>query len=100
MNKIWKWELPVMDVQTLRLPAGAQILSVQYQPGSPGLSLWASADPAAPLMPRQFAIAGTGHNLPAGASKARHIATVQQEQWVWHVFDLGWVEPEKTEGQP
>lgn len=56
--RIWKWKLAVTDVQTIEVPAGAKLLDVQMQGGSP--SLWVLCDENALSTPRRIAIYGTG----------------------------------------
>ncbi len=58
---IWKFELPVEDNIVVRMPDGAQIISVDVQREIP--CLWAIVDPAAALVDRNFVLRGTGHEL-------------------------------------
>lgn len=74
--------------ETLQLPAGAQILSVQLQQGA--AQLWALVDPAAPLESREIYVAGTGHPLPEGAERWRFVDTFQAGggTFIFHVFEV------------
>jgi len=85
--RIWKWTLSVLDVQTVQMPKGAQVLSVQVQDGEP--QLWAMVDEQAPTEPRTFATYGTGHPLPDVANHGRFVSTYQMHsgRLVFHVFD-------------
>lgn len=80
---IWKWSLDRVDVQTVNIPRGAMILSVQMQQGAP--QIWALCDPTEPKVPRAFRIIGTGHEIPG--YPGAYVATVIDGQFVWHVFE-------------
>ena len=84
--QVWKSPLEVTDSQVLELPAGAQLLSVQVQHGSP--QIWALVDPSLYTEPRQIRIVGTGHSA---ADVGRFIDTfqVQGGSLVFHVFEAG-----------
>lgn len=80
---IWKFQLKMTELPTIRMPKGAEVLSVQDQMGH--LCLWAIVDPDEEMEDRHFRIFGTGHPIvyPTGD----FIGTVQQGQFVWHIFD-------------
>ena len=62
MKRVYKYELPVRDVATIRLPKGADWLSVGCQQDE--LFLWCLVDPSeTDTTERTFRIAGTGHDL-------------------------------------
>lgn len=85
MNTIWKYELDAKAVQTLALPRGYRILSVQVQNGKP--TLWA-------LVPKdtqyreavRLEIYGTGQDVPNHVGE--HLGTYQllNGALVFHVF--------------
>jgi hypothetical protein len=83
VRTIHKYRLELTDDQTIFLPEGAEILSVQDQRGV--LTLWASVDITMPPVARYITICGTGHPLP---DYREHIQTVQQDDFVWHVFEV------------
>ena len=85
MRTIHKFPLKLTDDQTIELPDGAKILSVQWQMN--GLMLWALVDCHNALTPRHVMIRGTGHDVPDYA--VEHISTVITEcgGLVWHVFE-------------
>lgn len=86
--RVYKYDLPVVDRQTLRLPRGFTLLHVGEQGGQ--LKLWALVDPEKPPESVDICIAGTGHDWPAGF---RHLGTVEVSYGlVWHVG----VEPRKV----
>lgn len=82
---IWKFPLRITDLQSIAMPAGAELLAVQGQGGF--FQLWARVDPAARPVRRLIACCGTGHP----ASDGRYISTAQQNGGVlvWHFFDEG-----------
>lgn len=80
---IWKWSMERVDCQRLMMPRGAKILSVQMQHGAP--QIWAYCDPTEKFERREFRIIGTGHDIPSHPGE--HIATVQDRDFVWHVFE-------------
>lgn len=82
---IWKFPLDITDLQPVRMPQGAQILSVQMQYDR--LVLWAVVDPEAKGELRTIEIIGTG-NLVNPASR-QFIGTVQMNGGllVWHIFE-------------
>ena len=85
--RIWKWTLAVTGLQTVAMPRGAQVLSVQMQGGAP--QLWALVDEKAPTEPRTFATYGTGDPMPEVANHGRFVDTYQMDgdSLVFHVFE-------------
>jgi hypothetical protein len=81
MKTVNKYIIRIIDDQTFTIPA-CEILSVQMQRGL--LCMWAKVDTLAPIEKIRIIIRGTGHPLPSGA--LRHIATIQDDTIVWHVF--------------
>lgn len=87
---VWKVPLLVTGRQTVALPAGARILTVQTQ-GVPYLSeqlcLWAVVDTGATLTTRTIEVFGTGH--PIEEAEREYIGTAQMNDGglVWHVFE-------------
>lgn len=87
VQRIWKFAVPITDRQTIDMPQGAQVLSVQMQDDDP--CVWALVDPDKPLEPRQFRWYGTGH--PFDIRQHRFVGTVQiTTDWralVFHLFE-------------
>lgn len=81
-NVIWKFLL-TDDAIELMMPEGAKILDAQDQAGT--WCLWAIVSPEKPRQKRKFRVFGTGHELPEG--HFGYIGTIQQEPFVWHVFE-------------
>lgn len=81
-REIWKYALDVGH-SIIAMPAGAQVLTVQMQNGSP--QLWALVDPTAKKKQRHFRVVGTGHEFdPTGCE---YVATFQVPGLVFHVFE-------------
>lgn len=85
--RIWKWTLEVTDMQTLELPQGSGILTVQMQNGKP--QLWALCNEETERKERRLiAIYGTGNPMPD--EPGEYIATFQMFGGgaVFHVFEV------------
>lgn len=84
--RIWKWTLDITDRQTISVPEGCKLLTVQMQGEHP--QLWAMCDPEAEMADLRIAICGTGNPLPD--ENAEYVATFQSHggALVWHVFEL------------
>lgn len=85
--KVFKYPLEMADSQTISVPRGAQLLTVQIQHNL--ATLWALCDPDAPLAPLEIDMVGTGYTAPENMS---YLATVQWSggSFVTHYF-AGWV---------
>lgn len=85
--KVFKFPLPVVDLQYLDLPEGAEILAVQMQGNV--VCLWALCEPEQKTAPRLIRIMGTGHKLGIH-EHCRFISTFQMESraLVFHVFEV------------
>jgi hypothetical protein len=70
------------------MPEGADIIAVQYQPGS-GPCLWAIVDKDKPVVTRRFGIIGTGWEIPEGEVLIKYLGTWQSNGFVWHLFGEG-----------
>ncbi len=106
MKAIYKYPLQIVDQQTLYLPKGAELLSVQEQDRQ--LMLWAIVDLSAPVEPRLFSVYGTGNSFYSDTMRARYIGTAQIQvipgvgatnpmMAVWHVFEEPITEEAKLE---
>jgi hypothetical protein len=85
MRRVYKYPLEITDTQSLRLPAGAEVLHVGFQ--GRNLMLWARVDPEAETVDRWFCVAGTGHSLPK--EPLLYLGTVFHPQnLVFHVFEM------------
>lgn len=85
--RIFKWTLAVTDTQTLELPQGAGILTVQVQGDMP--QLWALCNENATTKERRhIAIYGTGNPMPD--EPGDYLATFQMHggALVFHAFEV------------
>jgi len=82
---IWKYQIAISDVQTIEMPAGAKILSLQTQDGTP--CIWALCNEEASKELRTFTMYGTGHIIHK--DPGTFIGTFQMDggELVFHVFD-------------
>lgn len=80
---IWKFALPLKGLVCVEMPKGADLLSVDDQRGQ--ICLWALCNTKADTVKRWFRIIGTGHQIDSEVGK--FVATVQQDSFVWHVFE-------------
>lgn len=81
---IYKYPLKVSDEQTILLPKGAQMLTVQIQNGQP--CLWVLIDPSNLPESRKVFIRGTAQDV---TGLGRYISTFQiyGGDLVFHVFE-------------
>lgn len=85
MRSVWKYPLRVADTQVVDLPTGAEPLAVQAQDGS--LVLWAAVDTdIKEVAPVRLCVFGTGEQIEEDWLSLEHLATVQMDGLVWHVF--------------
>lgn len=86
MKRVYKYPVEIADVQTILLPIGAQILSVQVQGGNP--YIWACVNPSAESEPRRFRLFETGHNIES-ENCLKFIGTFQLlgGRLVYHLFE-------------
>lgn len=89
-STIWKFDMRITDEQTLEIPQGAHILSVQQQdPQQPEcISLWALCHPGNPVERRKFNIYGTGHPLHPPIGDYIGTVLIYGGVQVYHVFEV------------
>lgn len=75
MTTVWKYPLKVADVQSVALPFGSQVLTVQ--PQHDALCLWALVEPSQNVSVRVIRVHGTGHEIDAPMSRLRWLSTFQ-----------------------
>jgi hypothetical protein len=82
MITIWKFQVPVTDIVSVQMPAGAEILTVQVQDGA---CVWAMVDTDAKKVTRTFRWRGTGH---VAGGVGIYVGTVQlmSGELVFHLF--------------
>lgn len=88
MKTVWKFPLLITNAQTISMPAGAQVLSVQAQNNEP--QLWALVDSSVGAEERMFHTVGTGHAITEPLENLRHIGSYQVSHGalVFHVFEV------------
>lgn len=86
MKTIWKTDLEVVGLQTLSLPVGAEILSVQAQYDMP--RIWYECNPAVRKENRTFHTFGTGASVPEN-KHLDYLGTYQVHDgdMVFHVYE-------------
>ena len=80
---IFKYQHPVDDSFEVRTFFGAALLDVQMQHGL--IALWFLVDTSREEQVRRFRVYGTGQ--PFGLDDYRHVGTVQDVPYVWHIFE-------------
>lgn len=85
MKKVFKYQIEARDSQTITMPKGAEILTVQVQHGEP--CIWALVNPDNEPEEVKLRIHGTGHNVPS-SELLSYIGTFQLHggNFVFHVF--------------
>lgn len=88
-QKIWtiyKYPLETVDEQTILMPSGAKVLTVQLQGDVP--CVWALVNVNSPLQPYRFDIVGTGNPFPGDIYPKDYVGTFQMNisPLVFHVF--------------
>lgn len=82
MKKILKYPLSSVGEQFLLMPKDAKVLTVQMQHNQ--MCLWALVDISKSVRRYKVNILGTGHEF--NEIIGPYVATVQDGQYVWHVF--------------
>lgn len=94
MKTIYKYQIPLLVNSRIYLPKDAEILSFQTQNDIP--VIWVLVDeifafPEVSKEEREFAVFGTGHEVPQDIENLKYIGTTQQSQdppLVWHLFEI------------
>lgn len=86
---IWKYELETTDEQTIKIPYGGQIISIQIQNGKP--CMWVLVHPKNEhIQDRNLEIYGTGHPVKdIEGTQLYHRGTYKliDKGLVFHVFE-------------
>ncbi len=92
-KKIWKFSTIENGFQqrfTIKMPKGAEILTVQRDEKDNHPRIWALVDPNAEWEDRDFELFGTGHHVYCGMGIDRkYIGTYQYQrgEFVGHLFE-------------
>jgi hypothetical protein len=82
---IWKFILKPTIFQTINMPAGAKILTVQNQCND--ITLWAEVEEKAPIEKRFIEIFGTGSRFGSGSRTYIGTVLMLDDGLVWHVYE-------------
>ena len=88
MKRILKYPIEVKEFQTIIIPKGAKILSIQHQmtrldPSQ--IVVWALGDTNEEDEAKELYLFGTGEWVDN--DNLNHLATVQKDGYVWHIFE-------------
>ena len=83
MKTIYKYQLKDR-VSEIEIPIDFNILAIQNQDNC--IFLWAVVDTDYPKEKRTFYLLGTGQELPDNFDDLEYLDTVQQNEYVWHVY--------------
>ncbi len=86
MRTIYKYPFAFDGSVELVLPIGAEILHIGVQDGV--YCLWALVDTEVKNEIKRIRIIGTGHEVSEDIGIINHITTIQDGQYVWHIFDV------------
>ena len=95
---IWKFALEITDSQTIQMPCGAEVLTIQTQQEKP--FIWALVNPQEEIVNYEFLMLGTEHPIDAADIKwGIHVGTFQIHggALVFHVFNMGEVNDDDDE---
>lgn len=84
---IWKFPLTTADTQTISLPYGHRVLTVQTQNKQP--CLWVVVNPDNECVPCTFHKYGTGHPITLPGDRLAYVGTyhLREGRLVFHVFE-------------
>lgn len=88
-NRIWKYQMPVKEQFTMKLPEGAEIVRMAGENGY--LWLWAVVDTAAPEEERHFEAFKAGGTMPDDLSHHvfRGMAHIYiQQELMLYIFEI------------
>jgi hypothetical protein len=91
MKKIFKYQIDrpdnLMHVFPIEMHAGAMVVSAKLQNNK--ICIWALVDTDCEMVKRTILVAGTSQQIPLQYTKGYFIDSVLQDDFVWHIFDLG-----------
>lgn len=85
MITIYKYQFLIADTVHIEMPEKAKVLSVDTQNNTP--FLWAMVNTEWVKETRKFYVAGTGNVLTELWLFKSHLATIQLNGYVWHIFE-------------
>jgi hypothetical protein len=90
MKAIWKFETPIIDRFTIKMPIDAEILCVQVDEKTSKPCIWAMVETDNGYEHRYFELFGTGHELHTDMGIDRkYLGTYQCQkgEFVGHLFE-------------
>jgi len=85
MITIHKYQFEIADTVHIQMPEKARVLIIDMQFNIP--TLWALVNTEWAKETRKFYVAGTGNHLTEVWLFKSHIATIQINGFVWHIFE-------------
>lgn len=86
-SEIWKHPLALRELNRIRMPKGARILTVAEQNGTGCLWEIHDVSQSNEMVERVFQIVGTGHSFDS--APMMYVGTYQTSgNFVWHVFEV------------
>jgi len=89
MNRIYKYTLghaADADIFEIGLPIDNKILHFGMQ--NKIICFWALVDVGIVTTVRKFKVVGTGHDIDQEFSDVKHLATVFDGPFVWHILEV------------
>ena len=86
METIYKYPLELKDDQTIEVPQGSKVLTVQVQDGKP--CLWVLISDSEFKSIRYIEMFGTGHSIDRGERKYVGTFQLPEKGLVFHVFEF------------
>lgn len=98
MKTIWKFELTPNRLQSLSIPFGGKMLTVQVK-GDNAPMLWVLVDPDMPLQERHLGVFTTNTALPDNPGDYLGSFTLYDGSLEFHVFELASMPDESEYGE-
>ena len=84
MITIFKYPFILSHVQVIKIPADAEILSIQMQ--NERFYIWVKLDTEKPKFERNILVFGTGAEMQN--DNLKYISSIQDGAFVWHFFEV------------
>ena len=81
---VWKYDIPIQNNFTLKMPFEAEILHFGVQYGK--AKLWVLIDPLEKKIERRFRLAGTGHEYIQEGLKYIGTIKIEDDTLIFHLF--------------
>jgi len=87
MKTVYKYKVNPEDSFCIRMPAGAEVLTVQMQHGVPHIWALVNPDRDIPVVARRFHLVGTGQPFPNALGKFIGTFQILEVNLVLHLFE-------------